>query len=88
MKTEVNETIVPLPHLGEGIEQAELAIWHVAKGGCVNEGDDLCEVVTDKVSFHVAAPCGGIVCEIYAQEEEMIQIGAPLARIALKELSS
>ncbi len=76
---------VPLPYLGEGIEEAELALWHVKKGDFVASGDDLCEVVTDKVSFYVAAPEAGVIKTKCAQEEDVIKIGAPLVYMDLNK---
>ncbi|OED37865.1 hypothetical protein AB834_01230 [PVC group bacterium (ex Bugula neritina AB1)] len=72
-------TEVFLPHLGEGVESAELALWHVKEGQVVTQGQDLCEVVTEKVSFHVESPHSGKIVSQCVEEGNEILIGALLA---------
>jgi 2-oxoglutarate dehydrogenase E2 component (dihydrolipoamide succinyltransferase) len=73
---------VILPELGEGIEKAVIACWHVKVGDQVKTGDDVVELVTDKASFYVEAPSEGLVKEIkYAQGDE-VSIGEVLAVIS------
>lgn len=72
---------VTLPHLGEGIDSAEIAVWHKHIGDAVVKDEDLCEVVTDKVSFNVAAPCDGVLKELKFNELSVASIGDVIAII-------
>ena len=72
---------VVLPDLGEGIEKAVLACWHVQPGDKVDVDDDILEVVTDKATFHVSAGGRGILYEILVPAGKEARIGDVLARI-------
>ena len=72
---------VMLPELGEGIKSATVAIWHVKEGDCVDAGQDIVEMVTDKATFNVPAGQGGKIKKVLAKLGEEIDIGQPLALI-------
>ena len=72
---------VTLPELGEGIEAATVACWHVKEGDRVGKDDDIVELVTDKASFQVPASQTGIVSKICVFEGEDAKIGSTLALI-------
>jgi pyruvate/2-oxoglutarate dehydrogenase complex dihydrolipoamide acyltransferase (E2) component len=72
---------VNLPELGEGIERATIAVWHVQEGECVHADTDVVEVVTDKATFNVPAGCEGLLKEILALEGQDVKIGGALAVI-------
>ncbi len=74
-----------LPELGEGIEKAIVACWHVKEGDEVNQGDEIVEVVTDKASFGVPCPCSGILKKIMVHEGGEIRVGGVLANIGAGE---
>jgi pyruvate/2-oxoglutarate dehydrogenase complex dihydrolipoamide acyltransferase (E2) component len=70
-----------LPELGEGIETATVAFWHVKEGETVTADQDIVEMVTDKATFNVSAGQDGHLEKILAKEGEEIKIGQPLAVI-------
>ena len=72
---------VKLPHLGEGIDSAEIALWHKQVGDVIAQDEDLCEVVTDKVSFNVSAPCSGVIKNLKYKEQSIASIGDVIAII-------
>ncbi|MDP2653858.1 MAG: lipoyl domain-containing protein [Candidatus Omnitrophota bacterium] len=74
-------TEVLLPELGEGIEKATVACWHVKPGDEVRADDDIVELVTDKATFNVPAGASGIVEKILVEEGADAPIGSPLALI-------
>ena len=74
-------TKVVLPELGEGIEKALVACWHVQKGDYVQPEDDIVELVTDKASFYVSAGAAGVLREILVPEGQEAKIGETLALI-------
>ncbi|MBN1869905.1 MAG: lipoyl domain-containing protein [Candidatus Omnitrophica bacterium] len=72
---------VILPELGEGIEKALVACWHVNVGERVAGDDDLVELVTDKATFNVSADVSGIIREICVGKGQEVSIGEVLAVI-------
>lgn len=72
---------IVLPELGEGIEKAKIACWHVAVGKEVAPDDDIVELVTDKATFNVPAEVFGIIKEIRVEEGQEAKIGEVLAII-------
>ena len=54
-----------LNDLAPELNNATVAAWHVKTGDCVQEDDDLLEVVTDKAAITIPCPAGGSVvrCE-------------------------
>lgn len=73
---------VVLPELGEGIEKATVACWHVKEGQRVEADDDVVELVTDKATFNVTAGNSGVLKQILVKEGQDAKIGAALAIIA------
>ena len=54
------------------------------EGDELKEGDDLCEMVTDKATFNVPSPCAGRVKKVAAKEEELVRVGGLLAIVETK----
>jgi len=65
--------------LGEGIEKATISFWYFQEGQRVNKDDDLVELVTDKATFNLPAPCSGILSQIIYKEGDTVNIGEVLA---------
>ena len=77
---------VKLPDLGEDAgEEATVSFFHFQEGDKVNENDNLVEMVTDKAAFDVPCPVSGVLKKILAEEDEIIQVGQPLAIIETEE---
>ncbi len=72
---------VTLPELAEGVEEATVSFWHIENGNKVEEGQDLVELVTDKATFNLPAPCSGILKEVLVEEGDTIKVGQTLAVI-------
>ena len=72
---------VTLPELGEGIQKATVACWHIQEGAKVDADDDIVELVTDKASFNVPAGNSGIIKQIMVKEGGEATIGQILAII-------
>jgi pyruvate dehydrogenase E2 component (dihydrolipoamide acetyltransferase) len=76
------ETEVKLPSLGDGApDAANLSFFFVREGDDVKEGQDFCEMFTDKATFTVPCPLNGRVIRILAQENQSVKVGQPLAVI-------
>jgi pyruvate/2-oxoglutarate dehydrogenase complex dihydrolipoamide acyltransferase (E2) component len=75
---------VKLPPLGDDApDEAKLSFFFVEEGADVKEGDDFCEMVTDKATFNVPAPCSGRVKKLVAAEDDLVKVGGTLAVIEL-----
>ncbi len=71
---------VKLPPLGDDApDEATLSFFFVEEGAQVKEGDDLCEMVTDKATFNVPCPTTGRVKKIVAEEDALVPVGGLLA---------
>jgi len=56
-------------------------MWHVPESGRVTEGEDLLEIVTDKATFDIPAPCSGVLVKIAKKEGEKATAGDLVAEI-------
>ena len=70
-----------LPELGEGITQATIACWHAKVGDSLQEGQEVCEAVTDKASFVIEAPIAGKLKSIFVDAGQEGLIGCVLGTI-------
>ncbi len=50
------------------IDQAVVAAWHVCAGDVIREDDDLLDIVTDKATIVLPAPCAGVVRSIVFEQ--------------------
>ncbi len=64
-----------LPDLGEGVHEGEVVAWHVAVGDRVREHDPMLEVMTDKSTVAIGAPCDGIVTALHAEVGAVARAG-------------
>jgi 2-oxoglutarate dehydrogenase E2 component (dihydrolipoamide succinyltransferase) len=63
--------------------RSQVLQWLKAVGDAVNENEPLLEIETDKVTVEVAAPGAGILREILKVEQDEIEPGELLGRIAI-----
>jgi 2-oxoisovalerate dehydrogenase E2 component (dihydrolipoyl transacylase) len=74
-------TKIILPELGEGITKATIACWHAKVGDALQEGQEVCEAVTDKASFVIEAPAVGKLKSISADPGQEVLVGSVLGII-------
>ncbi|MFF2113837.1 2-oxo acid dehydrogenase subunit E2 [Rhodococcus koreensis] len=82
MTTTQTGTTVVLPSLGENVTEATITRWLKALGDRVGAGEPLLEVATDKVDTEIPSPSDGIVVELLANEDEVVEVGGALALIS------
>lgn len=70
-----------LPDVGEGVAEGEVLKWHVKEGDIVKENQALVEIMTDKVNVEIPSPRSGRIHKLYANEGEIVKVGAPLLDI-------
>jgi 2-oxoisovalerate dehydrogenase E2 component (dihydrolipoyl transacylase) len=73
-----------LPDLGEGLEDAEVAKWHVAEGDRVELNQMLVEVNTAKALVDIPAPWEGVIEKLHAAEGDVVNVGSPLVSIRVE----
>lgn len=82
MTTTSATTTVRMPALGENVTEGTVTRWLKQPGEAVAFEEPLLEVATDKVDTEVPSPVAGVLIEIIASEDDIIEIGASLAVIA------
>jgi pyruvate dehydrogenase E2 component (dihydrolipoamide acetyltransferase) len=78
-----SENVKPflLPDLGEGLEDAMIATWHVQVGDDIELNAPLCSVETAKALVEIPSPYSGRVVELGGVEGQTLDVGAVLVRI-------
>jgi pyruvate dehydrogenase E2 component (dihydrolipoamide acetyltransferase) len=71
-----------VPNLGMDMEEADIVRWLVREGDEVEKGDPILEIDTDKTSYEIESPAGGIIRNLRSEEGETVPVGATLAYIA------
>jgi len=59
-----------MPKLGETMEEGTIAKWLKKEGDSIERGEPIVEVTTDKASFEVEAPAGGVLRKIVCPASE------------------
>jgi pyruvate dehydrogenase E2 component (dihydrolipoamide acetyltransferase) len=70
-----------LPDIGEGVTEGEIVNWFVAAGDEVAEDDPMVEVMTDKATVTIGAPCEGRIEAIAHEVGSIVPVGEVLVRI-------
>ncbi len=71
-----------VPNLGMDMEEADIVRWLVREGDEVEKGDPILEIDTDKTSYEIESPAGGVIRNLRGEEGETVPVGATLAYIA------
>jgi pyruvate dehydrogenase E2 component (dihydrolipoamide acetyltransferase) len=74
-------TEVRMPKLGMAMKQGVVTKWLKAEGEAVQEGADLFELSTEKISAVVPAPASGLLGRVVAEPGVELPVGALLALI-------
>ncbi len=70
-----------MPRLGESITEATILKWHKHPGDQVQMDETVLDIATDKVDSEVPSMADGIVEEILYQVNDVVPVGAVIARI-------
>jgi len=73
---------VTMPKLGMTMKTGKLSKWYKSEGDHVEEGGDLFEVETEKITNQIEAPAGGILFQIVVREGEVVPVGTIVGVIA------
>jgi pyruvate dehydrogenase E2 component (dihydrolipoamide acetyltransferase) len=64
-----------LPDIGEGVTEGEIVEWFVRAGDAVKEDDPMVEIMTDKATVTIGAPCDGRVEELRFEIGSIARVG-------------
>src|ERR1700749_2242953 len=70
-----------MPKLGESIMEATVLKWHKKVGDAVKQDETVLDIATDKVDSEVPSTAAGTVTEVLYKENDVVPIGAVIARI-------
>ena len=73
---------VTMPKLGMTMKTGKLSKWYKDEGDQVEEGEDLFEVETEKITNKIEAPASGILFQIVIREGEVVPVGTIVGVIA------
>ena len=70
-----------LPDIGEGVTEGEIVEWFVRPGDSVNEDDPMVEIMTDKATVTIGAPCDGRIEELCFEVGTVARVGEVILRL-------
>ncbi|MBS4066118.1 MAG: 2-oxo acid dehydrogenase subunit E2 [Chitinophagaceae bacterium] len=70
-----------MPKLGESIMEATILRWHKKPGDTIAMDETVLDIATDKVDSEVPSTAAGTLSEILFNENDVVPIGAVIARI-------
>jgi len=73
------EVEILLPKMGESVAEATIIKWLVEEGQTVEADEPIVEIATDKVDSEVPAPEDGVITKILVGEDDVVQVGQPIA---------
>ncbi|SFW63272.1 dihydrolipoamide acetyltransferase family protein [Chitinophaga sancti] len=73
-----------MPKMGESIMEATILRWHKKPGDQVKSDETILEIATDKVDSEVPSIADGEITEILYAENDVVPVGAVIARISTK----
>ena len=73
-----------MPKWGLSIHEAKILKWNFSSNDFVKEGQELCEIETDKTTSVYESPYTGYLVKIIVNNEEICSGGNPIAIISDK----
>ena len=70
-----------MPKMGESIMEATILKWHKQPGDAVKMDETVLDIATDKVDSEVPSTAEGIMSEVLYKVNDVVPIGAVIARI-------
>ncbi len=72
---------VVMPKMGESITEGTILEWRKGVGDAIAADEILLEIGTDKVDSEIPSPNAGVITEILAEPNDVIEVGKVIARI-------
>ena len=70
-----------MPKMGESIMEATVLRWHKKVGDQVKQDETVLDIATDKVDSEVPSTVSGIITEILFNDNDVVPVGAVIAKI-------
>ncbi len=70
-----------MPKMGESIMEATVLKWHKKAGDSIKMDETLLDIATDKVDSEVPSTAAGTITELLFKENDVVPVGAVIARI-------
>src|SRR6478672_10117150 len=70
-----------MPKLGESIMEATILRWHKKPGDAIKLDETVLDIATDKVDSEVPATAAGVLEQVLYNENDVVPIGAVIAKI-------
>ena len=70
-----------MPKMGESIMEATVLRWHKKVGDTVKLDETVLDIATDKVDSEVPSTANGIITELLYKENDVVPVGAVIAKI-------
>jgi len=83
-KTQSGVVEIEMPKMGESVMEGTIIKWHKKVGDKVAKDETLFEISTDKVDTEVPSPVEGVISEILVAEQETVEVGTIVAKIAVE----
>ena len=75
-----------LPRMGESVAEATIVKWVKNPGDYIKEDDTIIEIATDKVDSEVPSPVSGRLVAQLFKEDDVVQVGDPVAIIETDDI--
>ncbi len=72
---------VVMPKMGESITEGTILEWKKGVGDTIAADEILLEIGTDKVDSEIPSPESGVIAEILAEPNDVVEVGNVIARI-------
>ena len=79
----LNVIEIAMPKMGESVMEGTIIKWHKKVGDSVKKDEMIFEISTDKVDTEIPSPEDGKVFEILVGEQETVEVGTIVARLAI-----
>ncbi|ETS62755.1 hypothetical protein PaG_02494 [Moesziomyces aphidis] len=73
--------IVKVPQMAESITEGTLKQWNKKVGDFVQADEEVATIETDKIDVSVNAPQSGTIVEVFANEEDTVEVGKDLFKL-------
>jgi 2-oxoglutarate dehydrogenase E2 component (dihydrolipoamide succinyltransferase) len=78
---------IVMPKMGESIMEATILRWHKQPGDTIQADETLLDIATDKVDSEVPSTAAGVIKEILFKENDVVAVGAVIARVENEALA-
>ena len=72
---------VVMPKMGESITEGTILEWYKKVGDSIEKDETLLEIGTDKVDSEIPSPESGVISEVLADPNDVVDVGNVIARI-------